>query len=89
MLDALVRTVLVGNGKIDAGIIQHPLGIVRLGDRRLCAEQGRIERNGSPEVGHADVNVKAFHTKFPGLEVGGEHAASSAQDAPPQQFSVR
>jgi hypothetical protein len=49
------------NRKIQAGIVEHPFGIVGLGNRWLCGEQFRIEADGALQIVDRDVNMHAFH----------------------------
>src|SRR4029453_4723591 len=64
MLAALYGMVAGGNGEVDARIVEHPLGIIGLGHRRLGAEQGRIESDRLIEVLNPDMDVHALHTDF-------------------------
>ena len=54
----------IGNGEVDARILEHPLRVVGLLHRRLGAEQRRIETDALLEVMHADVDVEALHGPF-------------------------
>src|SRR5215472_1870317 len=63
-----------GDREIDAGIIEHPFGIIRLDHSRFRREQRGVEADGMRDVRDRDVNVQA---------------AADVQDTPPQQFSVR
>src|SRR5208282_4134600 len=44
-----------------ARLLEHPFGIVGFGERRLGAEEGRIEADRLSEVVNGDVHVKALH----------------------------
>src|ERR1051326_1898464 len=49
------------DGEVDARIVEHPFGVVRLHDRGLGREQGRIEADRLRQILDADVDVKTFH----------------------------
>ena len=61
VLDALGRILAHRDRKIDAGIVEHPLGVVGLHHGRLGTEQARIKGNGLVDVGNADMHMEAFH----------------------------
>src|SRR5262249_41636006 len=60
VVDALARRA-VGNGEVDARIVEHPLRVVVFLYRRRRAEEGGVEADALLEVMHCDVHVKPFH----------------------------
>ena len=87
MFDALRRVAPGGDGEVDSRIVEHPFGIVALDHGRLGSEQGRVESDRLVELGDPDVDMRRrfMRTSFQ-ISKGG---AAGAQDAPPQQFSIR
>src|SRR5215472_15113526 len=53
------------NGEVNARIIEHPFGIVRLQHRGLHSKERGIEPDSSVEVIDTDVNMHAFHGRTP------------------------
>ena len=84
MLDAPFGMLAGGDGEIDPRVFQHPLGVVRLGDRRLGAEERRIEADRRVDVLDPDVHVQAFHEQISFASQAGSPVAE-----PAQQFSIR
>ena len=79
----------VGDGEVDARILEHPLRVVVLADRRRRCEQLGIEADAAVEVGDVEVYVEAIHFEAPFLRgLQGEDTGSHAPE-PAQQFSVR
>ena len=50
-----------GDGEIDARVVEHPFGIVRLGNGRLCRKKGAVKADRLREIIDGDVNVQALH----------------------------
>ena len=81
--------------EIDARIVEHPLRVVGLLDRRRHAEEIGVETNAGGQVGHAEVHMESTHYLLllraeVGLHADGAHVVAHA--SPPlarQQFSVR
>ena len=89
MLHALGGAFLAGNGEIDAGVLQHPFGIVGLGHARFSAEKRGVKTDRLVQIVDADMHMQPFHAAFLSVSFGVSHDAAGAQLCPPQQFSVR
>ena len=84
--------------EIDARIVEHPFGVVRLHHGGLRGEQRGIEADGPVEVLDTDVNMHALHGTYSSQEAGTfvrfdraglQAAGAQVSGAPLQQFSVR
>ena len=78
----------LGDGEVNARVVQHPFGVIRFGDGRFGGEHGRVKADARREVVDSDVDMQAFHEALL-LAVGLADARTGTQDFPPQQFSVR
>lgn len=93
VLDAL-RGMAGRDGKVHARVFEHPLRIVRLGDRRLGAKERALELDRVVEVLDPDVNVQALHgVSFFQAQEGSQDGAATPvpqiSGRPWQQSSTR
>jgi len=79
------RLPMARDGKVDARIVQHPLGVIVFQNRRVGTEHLRVEPDTVAEIGDRDVNVKALHDVF----LLRNETSVDEHPFPPQQFSVR
>src|SRR3546814_16575105 len=79
---------MLRDGKVDTRVVKHPLGVVGLHHCGRSSKQAGVECDRFLDVGHTDMRVETLHQAVLSLTFG-RAAASSAHDAPPQQFSVR
>ncbi len=72
------------------GVVQHPFGIIRLGDRRINPEHGRIKTDTFGQVIDGNMDMETFHKGvFSVKDSSTQHISSEPQEFPAQQFSVR
>ena len=81
--------------EIHARIVEHPLRVIGLLDRRRHAEEIRVETNARGQVGHAQVHMESTHHLLllradVGLHADGAQVVTHAsRPLARQQFSVR
>src|ERR1700730_12747797 len=80
------------DGEIDPRIVQHPLGVIGLGDGWRCGKQRGVETDGARPIVDRDVNVYTLHETrsfFRVVLVGLHSTCAHAVATPWQQFAVR
>src|SRR5258708_19497121 len=74
------------NREVDARVIEHPLGVVGLPDRRLRGEQCGVEADTLGNISNGHIHVKSLHARF---LLGNAASATGTAHAGPQSLSSR
>src|SRR5713226_9745826 len=81
------------NREVDARVIEHPLGVVGLPDRRLRGEQCGVEADTFGNISYGHIHVKSLHARFllscAASATGTAHAGPQSLSARLQQLSVK
>src|SRR6267154_1365829 len=83
----------LGNREVDAWMIEHPLGVVGLSNRRFRGEQRGVEADTLGNIANGHIHVKSLHARFlfgsAAESMGTAHADPQSLSARLQQLSVK